>query len=244
MKLPKFMLVCATAACLGAYSTTPAQAAVITINNSSFENATGYWAESAALPVSPYTPSSWQHNGSNLTTGGSYNINVGLIGSITGGNGSNMLAVHADPLGTGTVTGTVWCGTVSLGKYAADTVYTLTVAVATGTKWATLMNSIIALGTDGTNPGSALASKTTNFGSLSETAFTNITLTLDTSVVTSAVGQDIVVLLETNATLGSTNGKDTFYDNVQLNTSAVPEPATWALLAFSLTSVVVFRRRR
>jgi len=236
MKLPKFMLVCATAACLGAYSSTPAHAAVITINNYSFENATGYWAESS--PVS-----SWQHNGSNLTTGGSYNISVGLIGSITGGDGSNMLSVHADPGGTGTVTGTAWVGSNSLGTYAANTVYSLTVAVATPQTYATTLSSIIALGTDGTNPGSALASKTTNFGSLSNSAFQDITLTLDTSVITSAVGQNIVVLLEQNVTTGSYYGKDVLYDNVRLNTAAVPEPTTWALLAFSLTSVVVFRRR-
>ena len=245
MKLPKFMLVCATAACLGAYSTTPAKAAVITINNYSFENATGYWAENS--PVS-----SWGHNGSNLTTGGSYNISVGpIIASVgppivnfTGADGSNMLFVHADPGSTGTVTGTAWVGSNSLGTYAANTVYSLTVAVATPQTYATTLSSIIALGTDGTNPGSALASKTTNFGSLSNSAFQDITLTLDTSVITSAVGQNIVVLLEQNVTTGSYYGKDVLYDNVRLNTLAVPEPATWALLAFSLTTVMVLRRRR
>ena len=32
--------------------------------------------------------------------------------------------------------------------------------------------------------------------------------------------------------------------DIYLNYTAVPEPATWALLAFSLTTVVVLRRRR
>ena len=235
MKLSKIILACATAACLGAYSPRPAQAAVITINNYSFENATGYWAD--ASPVS-----SWQHNGSNLTSGGSYNTNVALIGSRTGGNGSNMEDVHADSGSSGTVTGTVWVGTNSLGTYTANTTYSLTVSVSVGVKTLTL-NSIIALGTDGTNPGSALASTTTNFNTLSTTAFQDITLTLDTSVVTSAVGQNIVVLLEQNVMTGSHNGQELFYDNVRL-TSAVPEPATWGLIAFSLTAVMVCHRRR
>ena len=224
------------AACLATYSTIPVRAAAITIDNYSFENATGYWAESS--PVS-----SWQHNGSNLTAGGSWNSSVGLIGSITGGNGLNMLDIHVDTGGTGTVTGTAWVSTLSLGTYAANTIYTLTVAIATPNPWATPLNSIIALGTDGSNPGSALASTTTNVGSLSSTAFQDITLTLDTSVVTSAVGQNIVVLLEHNATTGALYGRDIFYDNVRL-TSAVPEPATWGLIAFSLTAVMVCHRRR
>jgi hypothetical protein len=228
MKISKFILACATVACLGAYSITPAQAAVITILNYSFENATGYWAEANA-------PSSWTGAGSNLTAGGSWNASVGLIGSITGGDGSNMLNVHVDTGTDKTVSGSGWVYTNSLGTYAANTVYSLTVAVASNSNYDHLLNSIIALGSDGTTPGSAWASTTT--------AFQDITLTLDTSVVTSAVGKSIVVLLEHNATAGTQNGQNLFYDNVRL-TSAVPEPATWALLAFSLTSVMVFRRRR
>ena len=236
MNPSKFILVCATAACIGAYSTIPAQAAAITVNNYSFENATGYWAESA--PVS-----SWQHNGSNLTAGGSWNASVGLIGSITGGDGLNMLDIHVDTGGSGTVTGSAWVSTNSLGTYAANTIYTLTVAIATPNPWAAPLNSIIALGTDGTNPGSALASITTNVGSLSSTAFQDITLTLDTSVVTGAVGQNIVVLLEHNATTGASYGRDIFYDNVRLS-SAVPEPATWAMLMGGVGFLTLFRRRR
>jgi hypothetical protein len=105
-------------------------------------------------------------------------------------------------------------------------------------------NSIIALGSNGTNIGSVLASLTSNNTSFASwQAFKDITLTLDTSVVTSAVGQNIVVFLAQNVATGTTFGGKMFYDNVRL-TSAVPEPSTWALLAFSLTTVMVMRRRR
>ena len=205
MKLPKFLLSCATAACLGAFSTTPAHAAAITINNYSFENLpAGYWAE--ANPIS-----SWTGTGNNLTAGGSWDASTRSVGSITGGSGSYMLDIHVDTGATGTVTGSGWINTASLGTYTADTVYTLTVAIATPNTWATPLNSIIALGTNGT-PGSALALITTPVGSLSDTAFTNITVTLDTSVVTSAVGQNIVVLLEHNATIGASYGRDIYFE--------------------------------
>ena len=208
---------------------------IITIDNYSFENATGFWNENVA-------PSSWQYTGSNITNGGSFFTEVNVIGStFTGGDGLNMLKLNADA-GTGG-TGSAWVGTNSLGTYAANTIYTLKVAVAVELQDPTF-NSIIALGTDGANPGSALASTTTNFGSVSTTAFQDITLTLDTSVVTGAIGQNIVVLLENNLMAGAAFGRPVYYDNVRLEFLAVPEPATWALLAFSLTPVVIFLRRR
>ena len=46
----------------------------------------------------------------------------------------------------------------------------------------------------------------------------------------------------TNPTTWS--GTSTTYNAVAINATAVPEPATWALLAFSLAAVVVLRRRR
>ena len=43
---------------------------------------------------------------------------------------------------------------------------------------------------------------------------------------------------------GATNISDTYFTGAGIITVAVPEPATWALLAFSLTTVMVLRRRR
>ena len=39
-------------------------------------------------------------------------------------------------------------------------------------------------------------------------------------------------------------GKSAYFQIASLDLVVVPEPATWALLAFSLTTVVVLRRRR
>ncbi len=43
---------------------------------------------------------------------------------------------------------------------------------------------------------------------------------------------------------GATNISDTYFTGAGIITVAIPEPATWALLAFSLTTVMVLRRRR
>ena len=237
MKTSRLILLGVTAVCLTLHSTTPAQAAVIPIDNSSFENATGYWAEANGT-------SSWSQAGNTLTSGGSWNASVYAPGSgLTGYDGNNVLDIQADGGSSGTVTGSAWAGTGSLGIYAADTVYTLTVAVATGQNWALTLNSIVALGTNGADAGSTLVSTTTNFGSLS-TTFQDITLTLDTSVVTSAVGQNIAVLLEQNLMLGAAYGRDVQYDNVRLSSSPVPEPATFVMLATGFSMLAMFRRRR
>ncbi len=231
----------AAAACVAVYSATTVQAAPITIQNFSFENATGYGAQSTA-------PSAWQNTGSTLTAGGSAAYQVVAVDKAryTGGGylGNNTLSVEVDTGAGGGVTGTDWVSSVSLGTYAANTLYTLTVAAVPFNTSDPNRNSIIALGSNGTNIGSVLASLTSNNTSFASwQAFKDITLTLDTSVVTSAVGQNIVVFLAQNVATGTTFGGKMFYDNVRL-TSAVPEPATWALLALGLSGVVVFRRRR
>ncbi|MEI6494370.1 MAG: PEP-CTERM sorting domain-containing protein [Verrucomicrobiota bacterium] len=241
--LPR-ILIYAAAACLLMYATATAQAAVITIQNYSFENATGYYAYSSGN-------SSWQNAGNTLT-GGVTPVGYGMVNvtdtlRYTGGGylGANSLNIHVDT-GGGGVTGSTWISSVSLGTYAANTVYTLIVAAVPYNCSDPNRSSIIALGTNGTDINSTLVSLTTVNNSPTFAvwqAFHDITLTLDTSVVTSAVGQNIVVFLEQSVASGTVYGGDMYYDNVRL-TSAVPEPTTWALLAFSLTGVVVFRRRR
>ena len=243
LSLPR-ILICAAAACLAMYSAVTAQAGPITIQNYSFENATyNFSIGSYGYQVAP---SSWQNAGSTLTGGTGYGISVVTdTGRYTGGgyDGANSLAIHVDP-GAGGVTGTAWVSTVSLGTYALNTVYSLTVAAVAYNTSDPNRNSIIAFGTDGTNIGSTVASLTSNNTSFANwQAFKDITLTFDTTGTTGIVGQNIVVFLAQNITASATYGGDMYYDNVRL-TSAVPEPATWALLAFSLTGVAVFRRRR
>ena len=220
IKTTKLIHLCAMAACLAVYSATAAQAAAtnIPINNYSFENATGYWAEANGT-------SSWPRVGSTLTTGGSYNVSVtnGLAANFTGGgyDGANSMIVHVDT-GAGGVTGTAWAATSTLGTYAANTVYTLTVAVAQQFINDASRSSTIAFGTNGADIGTALASKTTlNTAFGSTHAFQDITLTLDTSVVTAAVGQNIALFLGNTVSAGSYNGDNLYYDNVRLTSLAV-----------------------
>jgi len=47
-----------------------------------------------------------------------------------------------------------------------------------------------------------------------------------------------------NRAINLGGGREAYFDTGSLDLHVVPEPATWALLAFSLTTVVVLRRRR
>ena len=51
--------------------------------------------------------------------------------------------------------------------------------------------------------------------------------------------------IDYNASSGGSNFSSEYLSSSSyVNITAVPEPATWALLAFSLTTVIVLRRRR
>ena len=215
--MKKNTIVFAAATFLVLLFTSPSRAETIAIDNYSFENASGYWAEASGKSV-------WIDKGCTLPDGGSFNASALPLNTAeyTGFDGSNVLVIHADPGTSGTLSGTAWVGSSSLGVYKANTIYTLTVAVASPANYSTCLNSVIALGTDGSNIDSALASTTTNFGSLSQTAFKDITLTLDTSVVTDAAGKNIAILLEHKITPDARNGRDVYYDNVRL--TALPAP--------------------
>ncbi|MEI6033098.1 MAG: PEP-CTERM sorting domain-containing protein [Verrucomicrobiae bacterium] len=227
MKLGKASLVCAwVLAFIGACEAGP-----ITIQNYSFENATGYGGQTVQ-------PSSW--GSVQQTAGVSSNCQVIAATGYTGADGANMLLVNLDVSTTGTLTGTSWTATTSLGTYLANTSYTLTVGVAKSV--ASNRLAVIAFGTDGTNLGTVAASQSIA-GDLLSTTFQNLTLTLDTSATPSVVGQNIVVFLEHQALTGAMYGNEMAFDNVRLDSIAVPEPATWVLLAFSLTGLVIFRRR-
>ena len=66
-------------------------------------------------------------------------------------------------------------------------------------------------------------------------AFFSQTITLGANMASASWSFDPSSIIQTN------NGT---YKSVYLDVTAVPEPATWALLAFSLTTVMVLRRRR
>ena len=66
--------------------------------------------------------------------------------------------------------------------------------------------------------------------------------TLDfTTLIGSALDDKASFYLRVSPNSGNTSSYA--FDNIQLTGTAIPEPSTWALLAFSLTTVVVLRRR-
>ena len=212
----------------------------ILINNYSFENGTGYWAEGNGV-------SSWTGAGYSGTGSGNASVTTGTGAGLTGYTGSDVLALHVDTGGT-PANGTMWISTKSLGTYQSNTVYTLTVAEATAQSWFTAGNEVIGLAAQnnlppsGTTPSYLVASSSVNFSNLT-TSFRDISVVIDTYHNPSLVGENIGVILEDNVLLG-TYGREGFFDNVRLNTSPVilPEPSAFVLLG--LGGLVILLRRR
>ena len=262
MKLSKIILACATAACLGAYSTTPAHAAVIyydgTSGNSNFDvsfsqggnvnNSTGNLSLGSQSWIDPggNTANQTRYIGGTIAFNGSgtysSNVNAQLYfkSSLTGGN----IGVFGDSLSLlGNVSNTNWTEnspgrTIQLslwtvspsGASTMDVIFKLdkiagTEAARNGYPAADVQVSVF-LGSKADAGTEGTADYTFRLNYVQAIDILNINL--QTAYTTS-----------TN-TLTTTNmfGADTWTP-----VGAVPEPATWALLAFSLTSVVVFRRR-
>ena len=96
--------------------------------------------------------------------------------------------------------------------------------------------------TGGTATGSSTTA--TNFGGLTAVApgaFNSFTITFNTS--SSGTFNDTLTLAGLSQQSGLSDASLTSI-NIGLTGTAVPEPATWGLLAFSLTTVMVLRRRR
>ena len=104
--------------------------------------------------------------------------------------------------------------------------------------------------------GTALTTNSTAVTSALATAYTmTLRLTLDSngtsllldssfggiSTAQQTIASPLTLTFNEMAFRGSSNGGKTYMDNVLVT---IPEPATWGLLAFSLTTVMVLRRRR
>jgi hypothetical protein len=81
--------------------------------------------------------------------------------------------------------------------------------------------------------------------SLADGSFGLSTLVFDGNARPEALGQTLEIrLINLNLTGTATApGIEVNFDNVQLTTSPVPEPASWAMLAAGLASVMLWRRR-
>ncbi len=128
-----------------------------------------------------------------------------------------------------------------LGTFAANTVYTLTVAQASsGTYFGGTINYGFGFVANTTLTATAFQ----DANNLSETAFTDFSATVSTVTNPGLVGQNLRVALLANSTYDF--GRSGYFDNVRLNavSSVVPEPATLALLALGLIGATVVRRRK
>ena len=261
MNLSKLILACATAACLGAYSITTAQAAVIYYNGTSgnsnldvsfsqggnVHNATTLLSLGSQSWIDPggnaanqtrYIGGTIAFNGSG-TYSSNVNANLYFGSSLSGGN----IGVFGDSLsllGSGSATNWIeqspgqtiqlasW--TIASGLSSTDVIFKLdkiagTESARNGYPAADVQVSVF-LGSKADAGTEGVADYTFRLNYVQ--AINQLNIKLDTNYTTA-----------TN-TLTTTNmfGADTW-----TAVGAVPEPATWALLAFSLTSVVVFRRR-
>ena len=156
----------------------------------------------------------------------------------------------------------------SLGTYAANTVYTLTFDVGSkdGSWWnswqgdSRLLSAGLGIFTSSSTAATPVALDTTDLqapdgdgpsytqlpgivvdNSHAYQGWKRFTVTLDTAVDASAVGQDISVILGWNQ--NDNYLKQIVFDNVSLDASGVPEPASLVLAAFSGISMLLMRRR-
>ncbi|MFA5205309.1 MAG: PEP-CTERM sorting domain-containing protein [Lentisphaeria bacterium] len=232
-----------------------AQAAVVSVENSSFESPN--LAADSTFSVQPYddgnvvAESGWDFRGGyrdlfdNRTAHAAY-----------GDGGSQYMTlfyqdaqVNVNPgLAIGRFTQTLAT------DFAANTTYTLKVQVARNTSWnyagyevglasgaaywAGITDNDYSLG------GTWDAVKTTGAKATVDGAWTLVTLNYTTPASGGPVGSPIVLVFA-GGLLGNTAGDENYvvlYDAVSLEASSVPEPATLGLLA--LGGLVLLRRRR
>ena len=107
--------------------------------------------------------------------------------------------------------------------------------------------------------GTAMTTQSTGVTSALATAYTmTLRLTLDSngtsllldssfngiSTAQQTIASPLTLTFNEMTFRGTGNGGKTYMDNVLVTSYAAPEPATWVLLAFSLTTVMVLRWRR
>jgi len=197
---------------------------------------------------------------SNTGTSGnkSGTVTVGLTsnGSGTSGLGTTALSAqvisvsgvvydYAAPLysktgGTGSLTGSGTSYTLDFGSgLAINTTYTANISLANG--------GAVNLYQD--NLGGSFSSLTSGFGTTATTFSGLVAGSADSFNITFNTGSggtfnSALTLAGTSQNSGGLGNSSLGNYDIALVATAVPEPSTWALLAFSLTTVMVLRRRR
>ena len=166
--------------------------------------------------------------------GGNGTINVGanniLIGdAVTSGVGRLQPGSAANTIGTLTTTA------ASL-NFAAESIFTIDLNTI-GSNTIDLINQT---GNLSITSGATLSLN--QLGGFNAATFFNGTVY--TFLDYSGTSSGSFTLDSGSATLLSSNGYSLFDNTVTGQLQLVPEPSTWALLAFSVTTIIVFRRRR
>ena len=123
--------------------------------------------------------------------------------------------------------------TFSLSSAGYDT---LTLSYSTRLTNAVTSSQVWSYSTDGTNYFSL-----TTISPTANATWINQSVNLST-LSSNALNNQSAFYLRMTYTSANSQGSQAL-DNIQLTGTAIPEPSTWALLAFSLTTVVVLRRR-
>jgi hypothetical protein len=216
-----------------------ASAAPLTINNSSFEaDGGGYGA-----------PTDWNQAIDSTST--TITTNNQRVTGIVGATGTYALSYYLDhnggypnppdvpAIGSLGVDSTA----VSPGVFAANTVYTLTAALGTSDNANSGLSVGLGLAPSALTLATLNASNSVLFPGTSfaaPNAVVDASFVLDTSANPGVVGQPIVVNLLFKSTYSY--GRQGLWDNVRLDASPVPEPASLGLLG--LGAVALLRRRR
>lgn len=222
------------------------QAAPITIQNASFENAAGSGHSGAeATSPSSWLPENTSHRSDPAIP---YAVSVETA-AYAGKDGNNYLVLKVVPTPSPvapSTTQSAWVPSVSLGTYLANTVYTLTVAQ-TSVSSQSQSYGVIAMLADGVIAQSTATSFSVlnaAYGNPAGIVFHDYSVTLDTAVDTSVVGKSISVRLMWLGQPGAQYIQYAYFDNVRLDavTTTIPEPATLGLLTLGGLMMLSGRR--
>jgi hypothetical protein len=216
-----------------------AQASPITVPNGSFEAPASTGAQGTV-------PTDWTYGGDGTFSGTGTATSSPISGEPE--DGSQFFAMNTYPGTWGSQSMTT---AASLGTYAADTVYTLTVAAATndGTGYVAGTNGTVGIDL---LAGASVEASTTEEESLlplnGTTAgnnWTDLIVILNTTTDPGVVGQPINVQITGNSDNPSGSWGNAYLDNVRLDaTSPVPEPAAISLALMGLSAPMLRRRHR